>query len=369
MNAPQVEKPLVLVTGSTGLIGNKVIQRLTNDFKVVGMDIHEPEDSHTEMEWRRCDLTRDDDVNTTLNGIAADFGREIASVIHLAAYYNFSGEPSPLYEKLTVNGSRRLIRKLQEFQVHQFVFSSSLLVMESAENSITEASPLHAEWDYPRSKVEAEKALRSEHRNTPLVILRLAGAYDENGHSPPLCHHIARIFERKLESYVFPGVTDHGQPFIHLEDVADCFRTVVDRRERLDSEETFLIAEPEVLSHEELQDTLGSLIHGKEWPTIRIPKPMAKTGAWVKEKLSQEEQFIKPWMIDLADQNYPVSIQHARERLGWEPARRLRQTLPRMVASLKADPRAFYERNGLPKPDRLEELAAQMAATANSERF
>jgi hypothetical protein len=42
----------------------------------------------------------------------------------------------------------------------------------------------------------------------------------------------------------------------------------------------FLLAEPDVMSYEELQDQLGRLIHGREWPTIRIPKPVDKAGAW-----------------------------------------------------------------------------------------
>ena len=31
----------------------------------------------------------------------------IASIIHLAAYYSFSGEPSPLYEQVTVRGTNK----------------------------------------------------------------------------------------------------------------------------------------------------------------------------------------------------------------------------------------------------------------------
>jgi hypothetical protein len=56
-------------------------------------------------------------------------------------------------------------------------------------------------------------------------------------------------------------------------------------------------------------------------------------------------------MIDLADQNYPVEIERARKKLGWEPRRRLRDTLPRMLGRLQQDPRGWLERNGLPVPD------------------
>jgi nucleoside-diphosphate-sugar epimerase len=111
-----------------------------------------------------------------------------------------------------------------------------------------------------------------------------------------------------------------------------------------------LIAEPDVMSYEELQEQIGELIHGTEWPTIRIPKVLAKAGAWAQENILGQKTFIKPWMVDLADQNYPVEIERARRRLGWEPKHRLRDTLSKMVGSLKEDPRRWYEVNKLSPP-------------------
>jgi UDP-glucose 4-epimerase len=67
-------------------------------------------------------------VADALARVRRDFGDQIASVIHLAAYYDFAGEPSPLYDEVTVRGTERLLRLLRDFQVGQFVFSSTMLV-------------------------------------------------------------------------------------------------------------------------------------------------------------------------------------------------------------------------------------------------
>jgi nucleoside-diphosphate-sugar epimerase len=362
---PQAQRPLVLVTGSAGLIGSRVCQRLARDYLVVGLDIKEPDSKRESVEWIKCDFTKQASVREALASVRERCGSRLASAIHLAAYYDFSGEPSPLYDELTVEGTRRLLKELKNFdEVEQFIFSSSLLVMKPCETGelLTESSPTQAEWEYPRSKLDAEKVIQQECGRIPTVVLRLAGAYDEAGHSPPITQNIRRIAEKQMESYFFPGNAEHGQAFIHLDDVVDCLERVVERRKQLDDYEVLLIAEEECLSYEELQDRLGELIHGEDdWPTIRIPKAMAKAGAWVQGKLARnakEEPFIKPWMVDLADAHYPVDMTLAKARLDWAPRRRLSRTLPAMVASLKNDPRAWYKENKIPLPDRetLEEI-------------
>jgi nucleoside-diphosphate-sugar epimerase len=133
----------------------------------------------------------------------------------------------------------------------------------------------------------------------------------------------------------------------------DLARLVIERRCQLSPYEVFLVAEPDLVSYDELQDIIGREIHGKDWPTIRIPKVIAKMTAWAQEKFSGEEQLIKPWMIDLADQHYPVSPDLAEEILGWQPRRRLRDTIPAMVRKLKEDPAKWYETNSLPIPEKV----------------
>lgn len=354
----RVQKETVIVTGSSGLIGAALIRRIARDVQVVGFDRAGDPYPPVEAECVCVDMTSDASVQTGLARVRYAYGEHIASVVHLAAYYDFSGEPSSKYDAITVRGTERLLRGLQEFQVEQFVFSSTMLVHAPTEpgRPINEDWLLEPTWAYPESKVKTEQLIRAEHGDIPIVLLRIAGVYDDRCHSIPLAQQIQRIYERRLTSSVFPGDTTRGQAFLHLDDLVDAFARLVDHRRQLPAELTLLLGEPETLSYDELQRAFGRLIHGEEWETRQIPKELAKAGAWFQDALPLgEEPFIKPWMIDRADDHYELDIARARTLLGWEPKRSLRKTLPTIIAALKADPPGWYRENKLEPPAWMEE--------------
>jgi nucleoside-diphosphate-sugar epimerase len=358
MNSP---RETVVITGSSGLIGSTVARRLAGRYAVVGFDVEGPESPIPGVEFVEVNLTSEESVRDGLRRVRERHGERIASVIHLAAYYDFAGRPSPKYDEITVRGTERLLRGLRGFRVEQFLFSSTTLVYAPTEpgRPIDEEAPLEPKWDYPQSKVATEELIRVQHGDIPVVLLRIAGVYDDRGHSPPIANHIQRIYERWLSGQVYPGDPARGQAFIHLDDLVEAIARLVERRAQLPPELTLHVGEPETLSYDTLQRELGRLIHGEEREPRQVPKAVAKAGAWVQDAAPfAEEPFIKPWMIDLADDHLELDISRARELLDWEPRRSLRGTLPRIVDALRADPLGWYRENKLNPPDRLEEAAS-----------
>jgi nucleoside-diphosphate-sugar epimerase/uncharacterized membrane protein len=344
------EGGVVLITGATGFIGSAVVRRLGERYRIVALDRAGPPDPPAPADAVDFDLASDDGVASALATVRARYGHRIASVVHLAAYYDITGEPNPLYDKITVEGTRRLIEGLGDFEVEQFIFASTMLVHRATDRpdqTIDEDAPIEPAWAYPESKVRTETLLRERHGRIPVVFLRIAGVYDDEGHQPFIAEQIARIYEHRLIGHLYPGMLCAGQSFVHLDDLTDAVARLVERRASLPPELPLLVGEPEALGYAEVQDIIGRTLHGEGWTTLRIPQPLAKLGAWAQNELLGEDSAIKPWMVDASSDHYVLDITRARTLLGWQPQHRLAQALPKMVAALKRDPQGWYRANKL----------------------
>lgn len=363
----KTENKIVIVTGSSGRIGDAVMRRFANRFSdVVGFDRKAPHPPPPNCTAVAVEITSDESVREGLRMIYEHHGSRVASVIHLAAYYDFFGEPSEKYDEITVRGTERLLRGLREqkFEVEQFIFSSTMLVHRPAEPGqfINEDWAIEPTWAYPESKVRTEQIIREKRGDIPAVLLRISGVYDDLCHSIPLAHQIQRINEGQFTSRIYSGSTSHGQSFLHMDDLVDAIALAVERRAELPPEVPILLGEPEPLSYDELQHTFARLIHGEDWETLEVPgalAPLAKAGAWVLEKLPGADPFIKPWMIDRANDHYALDITRARQLLDWQPQRSLRETIPKMIAALKADPLGWYQENNLEPSQELKDSDAR----------
>ena len=357
-------KPLVLITGAAGNLGRTLAAALSHRYRIVGLDVRAGEADFPILE---VDLTDEASTRDAIRQVREQHGGQIASVLHLAAFFDFSGEDKPQYRSVNVEGSRHLVRALRDVEVEQFVYSSTMLVHRPGRpgERIDESTPIEPGWAYPKSKAAAEAAIREERGSMPVVFLRLAGVYDAKTSVPTFAHQIARIYERDFQSHLYSGATDAGQAMVHREDMIDAFVRTVDRRGALPGEAAILVGEEEAIGYAELQDRLGCLIHGEEdWPTIRVPAPIAGAGAWAQDKAEPlvpdaidrgERPFIQPFMTRMASDHYALDITRARTLLGWEPRHHLADELPAIVRALKDDPAGWYEANKISPPAFVEE--------------
>lgn len=344
------EKGVILVTGSCGRIGAAVVGELGADFRMVGFELLKAFYASSNEELVPCDISSEESLAQALAHVRSFYGNNISSVIHLAAYYSFKHKQSHLYNKITVEGTKRLLRGLQSFNVEQFIFSSTMLVHAPCKpgQKINEEWPLEPTWGYPQSKVTTEQIIHQERKHIPSVILRISGVYDNECHSIPIANQIQRIYEKQLNAHLFAGNPSHGADFIHMDDLVASIVKCVKMRKELPDALTLLIGEGRTLSYDYLQRRISKLLFDKEIRTISLPKSLAKIGAWAENHTPMTHNgFIQPWMIDIADDNYDLDITRAKKTLKWSPEHSLDQTLILMINSLKRDPVEWYKKNGL----------------------
>jgi nucleoside-diphosphate-sugar epimerase len=352
------EKPVVLITGAAGRLGSQLAEACSRNYRVVGLDSGIQE--NTGVDSIPCDLNVSQSVVNALALVRERYGERLACVIHLGPQQDFSEETAEFDQGRMIDGIGRLLHSLRDFVVEQFVFLSSMLVManESAEisDSTEDASKKesHDQRLSPRAYFEIERFIQRElspdRGNIPTVILRIASVYDENCHSMTIAQQISRIYEKRLESYFYPGDVDRGQPFVRLDDLVDSFLHVIELRLELETFEIFLIAEPDIMSYAELQEQIGELLHGEEWTMIPIPRIVAKAGAWAQETIFRREHAVKAETVELVDMRYQAEIERTKKRLGWQPQHSLRDTLSKIIGSLKENPHRWYETNNLHLP-------------------
>ena len=347
------DRPVIIVTGSTGLLGYPTCLRLADaGYQVFGFDrvgLPEPPKQHEYVRDIECDLTDSVSVRAAVEKVRDLTGGKLASVIHMAAYYDFSGEDSDLYEKVTINGTDRLLNAIEDFQVEQFIFTSTMLIHAPCEvgERIAEDDPLKAKWPYPQSKIETERLIGEGHPGVRSVFLRISGVYTDYGRQPTIVQQMKRIYEKDFQGHFFPGDTQVGQSAVHVDDAVDAVVRTVEHRDSIPPKTAILIGEPDPLSYEELQSMIGQQLHGKDWATLFVPKPLAKVGAAASDAVQGGDAFIKPFMVNMADDHYALDISRAQELLGWTPQHKLSSTLPGMTELLKSDPDQWYRKNGL----------------------
>ncbi len=354
------DRKLVLITGSAGRIGSAVAKRLGDKYQIVGFELMKAIYASENEELVPLDVSSEESVYQAFKHIESFYGKKIASVVHLAAYYSFEDPSYDKYNKITVQGTKNLLKALQNFEVEQFIFSSTMLVHKSSKpgEKISEESQLDGNWAYPQSKIETEEIIKKYSKNIPTVVMRIAGVYDDDCHSIPISNQIQRIYEKSFTAHFFPGNMDCGASFIHMNDLVDILEKAVDMRNEIPKHLTVLIGEDKALSTRFLQKEISTALFGKKIWMMRVPKSFAWLGAWFLCHIPfKKKPFIRPWMISLADEHYDLNISKAKKIFNWEPKNKLEDCLKSMCKDLQKNPINWYGKNNLKMPKSLKKIA------------
>lgn len=174
METSNLASKKVAITGSTGLVGSRVVELLKNDFEFIPLTSQE------------LDITNIEAVNKKLNETEYDL------LLHLAAYTNVDGaetERETAYD-INVKGTENLINATIIKDV-EFIYVSTGFVFDGTNPPYYEDSQPNPTSYYGQTKFEAEELVKDN-----AMIVRVEYPY---GNSPAPKKDIAHVLKSLLE--------------------------------------------------------------------------------------------------------------------------------------------------------------------------
>jgi len=302
----------VLVTGAGGYIGVPLCAQLLKDgFAVLALDRFffgvdkiagiraNPNLTLLREDLRTFDLTalKDVDAVCDLAGLSNDATSEI--------------DPA-LTTDINTRGALRTAGAAKEMGVRRYVYSSSASTYgDGAKEGLVETDELRPQTEYARSKVAVEEGiLPMASRDFEVVVLRSSTVY---GLAPRMRFDLAvnimtmRAWKDRL-IYVMGG-GQQWRPFVHVNDVVKAFRLALDADAAKVNGEVFNV--------------------GSEDQNYQI------------QRLAQFVSDVIPNVVvhqipDNPDKrSYNVSFAKIRERLGFEPSRRIHEGIVEIKQALE----------------------------------
>lgn len=326
-SGPMHEAPrTVAVTGSSGSLGEAVIDQILRSFPevtVVALDIVPPHRKHDPARFNfvKSDV-RDLSLKKKLKGVDA--------VIHLAFIVDKTGGLTPKeIESINLNGTQNVFLSGAAAGVKQFVYASSVAAYgmhaDAADQLLTEEAPLRGNPDffYSDHKARVEKWIDGFEKDWPGIrIARLRPSIFLGERSP------TRPVRMLAYMPVIPSIKgfDHVRfQIAHEEDIADAFCVALAHN----AHGAFNLAAEGTLSLPEIASEMG------KW-TFPLPKSVLTIGA-VAYRLGLSP-WDPDWLIKASRANVAMSTEKALNKLGWKPRYRTAGDVLRAVIGSKRIP-------------------------------
>jgi nucleoside-diphosphate-sugar epimerase/predicted dehydrogenase len=328
--AEQSAPPRVLVTGATGFLGGRLIERLSADGIPVRATTRLMSRARpmSGVEWVECDLSDGHSLQRALSGID--------TVFHCAA---MAGAPGSLrdYEEANVNGTTRLASLAADAGIQTLVYLSSLSVygLPSSRNGYLDESTPYDDRAadrgvYTQSKLAAERALlvAAETKDAMrIVVLRAGTIYGPGAKLPTGRLELGRVKGRPLVA----GGEDVPVPLTHVDNLIDAMRAAAEAP--VPSPRIYNVVDSPETDQGEISRILRHITAGRIRP-IFLPRAMVwalMLGVDVlalarRGKLGTARFRLKR---TLADMRFHCAA--ARSELGWHPRITLDEGLAQVV--------------------------------------
>lgn len=346
--------PRVIVTGGSGFLGRRLVGALLPRARVVGIDRRPRAEAyvpdHENMSWHQIDLGDEGAVEETFAEIRAA-GR-VDAFIHLAAYYDFTGEEDPEYQRTNVAGLGHVLAASRTLGLRRFIFASSAGAarVRRDRTPLDEDAPADGDHVYARTKRIGEEMVRERSRDFPTASVRLGALFSDWCEFPPLYFFLETWLSHAWNARCLGGRGATSTPYLHVRDAVSFFLRLLERLDVLERSVTLLASADGSVSHRELFETATSYATGVRRSPILVPAVLAGPGLALNDlvgRMRGERPFERPWMARYIDTHLHVDASRTRRMLDWEPHPRLGllSRVPYMIENKRSDSVEWKRRN------------------------
>jgi nucleoside-diphosphate-sugar epimerase len=320
---------MILVTGGTGFVGSHVVERLVAAGARVRCLVR-ASSSHQYLPREGVELVQGD--------LAAGTGLE-AAVEGADVVAHVGGVTKARSEDAFYQGNLRATENLlhacqrQGDSLRRFIHVSSLAAIGPSPDLAPldeDAAPHPLTW-YGRSKLAAEGAVRASTLAGRAVILRPPVVYG------PRDTDVFEVFRSVAKGMMVRIGRDESYfSYIHVKDLAEALWLAVSSEEA--AGRTYFVANPEPVSWTAFAETAASIM-GRRVRSVGVPAPLAYLAGWCAEGVSRLRGkpgiVSRQKIIEARCRYWTCDPSRARQELGFQPARSLREGLEETLAWYK----------------------------------
>jgi len=217
----------ILVTGATGFIGTKLVEKLVQkQFDVTSL-IRKEKQSHPNSKSITYDLT-DSDLNIPID--------DTDCVIHLASHTPLERNKMIL-EKVNLQGTKNLFNQIKD-KTDSIIYASGLGVYgESGEKIVNEQSPYSPTTDFVKIRLDAQKFLEQNCKELGinLTVIHFGDVYGVGG------WFYEFMIKRLLKNtFRLPKNGEYYKGFVHIDDAVGSTISILEHNSK---NETFIVSD------------------------------------------------------------------------------------------------------------------------------
>ncbi len=360
-----MSKPGIIITGATGFLGRRLVQQLCKDYRIFAISLHPPRESERlegpDIHCFQVHIGHFDRLREVFNHIREKGGADL--LLHLAAHYDFTGNDHPEYSHTNIKGTRNLLDLSVSLKLKKFIFTSSVAACPFPKpgGTVTENTPSTAPITYARSKHMGETMMQEYQDSIPSCILRLAAIFSDWCEYEPLDEFLQTWCSNRWNARIHGGKGGSAIPYLHAQDLIQFYLKVIEKFDNLKPLEVLQASPDGSTTHLELYKKATQFFFGVPRSSIHVPKPFARSGIVLRERLGRimgNIPFERSWMADYIDLRLDIDASRTRSLLNWAPNENLHilKRIPYMIQNMKDHPEEWKKRSRQNKRSRTSSL-------------